>query len=168
MSCDEQKVLYFVEACVGSISGHVFPPWSLVPPQSGWLQALDDAGNPFASLPVPVISSIMHNGPAMTQLPLKPPEPPLPAARTPSPVPVDTNWTIAKPIEKSETAPHSPALVSEPSDVDNQLRSLSPLAAVVMSDSLPEPVTLDSVRVPLYFLLLMLGCIAVLLCIYYA
>ena len=64
-----QKVLYYVETSVGTVANTgarvTFPPSSLIPPQSGWQLALDDAGKPFAPEPTPAITSVMRNGPVV-------------------------------------------------------------------------------------------------------
>lgn len=90
LPCCLQKVLYFVESVVERLG-----PSCLIPPQAGWCQAVDDAGVPFAPLPVPDITAVIRND-ALLQSAPKSPLSPLPRVLSgtfsrPEPV-----WTPAK------------------------------------------------------------------------
>lgn len=122
-----QKTLYFVELEVGVPSGSPaseFPPIRLIPPDCGWVPAVDDGGNPYAPVPAPEFTVVVRNPPDQPSIVKQVSEllspskasPPAAAAASEDPAGGSGGWSAAKAdvVVQEEPEGHPPPAVLSP------------------------------------------------------
>lgn len=131
--------------------GLVFPPDAFLPPQSGWVQALDDAGKPFASPPVPSINALMNKAPVLDLVVV---QKPTATMSTPTAATTTTTTTSSATGTVVNTNPGATTLLSgggsgdgwataKVVDVVDPSRT-SPVMSVTHTLERPPSITLDS------------------------